>query len=38
MTADDARRRLDAGAALVQLFTGFVYRGPSLVKEIANLG
>jgi dihydroorotate dehydrogenase len=37
MTADDARRRLDAGAALVQLFTGFVYRGPSLVKEIASL-
>lgn len=38
MTADDARRRLEAGAALVQLYTGFVYRGPRLVKEIATLG
>ncbi len=38
MTGDDARRRLDAGAALVQLYTGFVYRGPRLVKEIASLG
>ncbi|HUF39786.1 MAG TPA: quinone-dependent dihydroorotate dehydrogenase [Anaerolineales bacterium] len=31
---DDARRRLDAGAALVQVYTGLVYRGPGLVKEI----
>lgn len=38
MTADDARRRLDAGAALVQVYTGFVYRGPRLVREIAQLG
>jgi dihydroorotate dehydrogenase len=38
MTPDDARRRLDAGAALVQLYTGFVYRGPRLVREIAGLG
>jgi dihydroorotate dehydrogenase len=38
MTVDDARDRLDAGAALVQLYTGFVYRGPRLVKEIAGLG
>lgn len=38
MTADDARRRLEAGAALVQLYTGFVYRGPRLVREIARLG
>lgn len=38
MTADDARRRLDAGASLVQIYTGFVYRGPRLVKEIAGLG
>ncbi len=35
MNADDARRRLDAGAKLVQVYTGLVYRGPSLVKEIA---
>lgn len=28
------RRKLDAGADLVQLYTGFVYRGPFAVKEI----
>jgi dihydroorotate dehydrogenase len=29
----EARARLDAGAALVQLYTGLVYRGPALVAE-----
>jgi dihydroorotate dehydrogenase len=29
----DARAKLDAGAALVQLYTGFVYRGPALIGE-----
>jgi dihydroorotate dehydrogenase len=38
MTVADARRRLDAGASLVQLYTGFVYAGPALVHEIARLG
>lgn len=33
-TADDAKRKMDAGAALVQLYTGFIYKGPGLVKEI----
>ena len=33
-TADDALRMLDAGASLVQLYTGFIYRGPGLVREI----
>jgi len=27
-----ARRMVDAGASLVQLYTGFVYRGPALVR------
>jgi dihydroorotate dehydrogenase len=36
MNADDAIRRLDMGAALVQVYTGLVYRGPSLVKEIVK--
>lgn len=36
MTAEDARRRLDAGAALVQVYTGLVYEGPGLVKQIAG--
>ncbi|MGE5251998.1 MAG: hypothetical protein ACM3QS_17470 [Bacteroidota bacterium] len=34
MTPEDAKRRLDMGAALVQVYTGLVYRGPGLVKEI----
>lgn len=33
-TAQDALDKLDAGASLVQLFTGFIYEGPKLVKEI----
>ena len=31
--ADDARRKIKAGAQLVQLYTGLVYRGPQLVTE-----
>jgi dihydroorotate dehydrogenase len=34
MDADDARERLEAGANLVQLYTGFVYRGVPLLAEI----
>ena len=34
MNADDAIEKLNAGASLVQLYTGFIYEGPSLVKEI----
>jgi dihydroorotate dehydrogenase len=33
-TPDDATRMLDAGASLVQLYTGFIYRGPGLVRQI----
>jgi len=33
MSADDVRARLAAGANLVQLYTGFVYRGPALLQE-----
>lgn len=32
--SEDAREKLDAGAALVQVYTGLVYRGPGLVREI----
>ena len=31
-----ARARLDAGAVLVQLYTGLIYNGPGLVKEILD--
>lgn len=34
--ADGALEKLDAGAALVQLYTGFVYRGPALIGEICR--
>jgi len=34
LNPDDAKRRLDNGAALVQIYTGLIYRGPGFVKEI----
>lgn len=33
-TAEDAYRKIRAGASLVQLYTGFVYRGPATAREI----
>lgn len=36
MTPDDALRMRDAGAALVQVYTGFVYHGPALVRAITK--
>ncbi len=33
-SAKDALEKLDAGASLVQLYTGFIYEGPQLIKEI----
>lgn len=36
MDADGAREKLDAGASLVQVYTGLVYRGPNLVREIVG--
>jgi dihydroorotate dehydrogenase len=36
LDADDAVRLFDAGASLVQLYTGFVYRGPALVRAVAR--
>lgn len=34
MTAEDAMEKLEAGASLVQVYTGFIYEGPNLVKSI----
>ena len=34
MAPEDAKRRLDMGAALVQVYTGLVYAGPGLVQKI----
>jgi dihydroorotate dehydrogenase len=33
-SAEDAIEKLEAGASLVQLYTGFIYEGPALVKAI----
>lgn len=33
-SAEDALEKLDAGASLVQLYTGFIYEGPALIREI----
>ncbi len=35
-SALDAQEKLDAGASLIQLYTGFVYEGPGLVKQICK--
>lgn len=32
--AESAREKLDAGAQLLQLYTGYIYRGPGLLREI----
>lgn len=36
MNASDAKEKLDAGAILVQIYTGLIYEGPGLVKRIVN--
>ena len=33
-SAEDALEKLEAGADLVQVYTGFIYEGPSLIKKI----
>ena len=35
-TAEDAIEKLEAGASLVQVYTGFVYQGPSIAKQICE--
>lgn len=34
MNPEDAKRRLEAGATLIQVYTGLIYAGPGLVKKI----
>lgn len=36
MTADDAKAMLDAGATLVQIYTGYIYNGPRFVGDICR--
>jgi len=33
-SAEAAKEKLDAGASLIQVYSGFVYQGPGLVKAI----
>ena len=35
-TGADAKEKLDAGASLIQVWTGFIYEGPAIVKKINN--
>lgn len=35
-TGADAKEKFDAGASLVQVWTGFIYEGPGIVKKICN--
>ncbi len=34
--AESARKKLAAGAQLLQVYTGYIYRGPGLLREILN--
>ncbi|WP_369601580.1 quinone-dependent dihydroorotate dehydrogenase [Hahella sp. SMD15-11] len=36
MDGESALAKVEAGAALVQIYTGFIYRGPELIREIAH--
>ena len=36
MSAADARSKIQAGADLVQIYTGLIYQGPALVGEVAQ--
>src|SRR5690606_14592962 len=35
-TSEDAVEKLAAGATLIQLYTGFIYEGPALIKRIGK--
>jgi dihydroorotate dehydrogenase len=34
MSPEDAKEMLDAGASLVEIYSGFIFEGPALVKKI----
>ena len=36
MSGADAAEKIEAGASLVQLYSGFIYRGPELVGECVD--
>jgi dihydroorotate dehydrogenase len=36
-TGSDAKEKIEAGASLVQVWTGFIYEGPGIVKQICKV-
>lgn len=36
LSGADAKAKVEAGASLVQIYSGFIYRGPTLINEIIN--
>jgi dihydroorotate dehydrogenase len=36
LSGEDARAKIEAGADLVQIYTGLIYRGPGLASECAR--
>ncbi len=35
-TGDDAKEKMDVGASLIQVWTGFIYEGPAIAKNICK--
>jgi dihydroorotate dehydrogenase len=35
-SAETAKEKIDAGAGLIQLYTGFIYGGPALIMQLAK--
>ena len=36
MTAEDAVQKVEAGADLVQIYTGLIYQGPKLIRQVGK--
>ena len=36
MSKEDYLKKIEAGANLVQIYTGFIYEGPQLIEDIIN--
>ena len=36
MSGTDAKEKIQAGASLIQLYSGLIYRGPALISECAQ--
>ena len=37
MSASDYQEKIDAGADLVQVYTGFIFEGPKLIQDILKI-